>query len=262
MSHMHSAKLSHILSLLESAPAGLASLPGEVFSSGASTISAGTLYVVGLNPGGGAAYPSLREHVRSWNLNDFSAYTDQCWDHECWNRDCYALQTGANCTHARGTDPHQLAVVRAIQRLRPGLHPRDVFATNAVFAKSVSAETFSNETGVTLKRAFDACWPIHQFLLSEVQPRLILSLGFAEGASAYSFFSRKAHPLAPELAHYEKGRRFASFKWAPMRFDLPTGSLTCLVVGLRHPSYVTDAADSPEFQALVNSYPAGTMDAA
>ena len=240
---------TEILQLLNAAPKGLAALPGEVFSSGWSALRPGRLYVAGLNPGAGDMYPSLRDHVSNWTETNFSAYTDQCWNPVCWNLDCIGRQHGANCPHPRGTDRHQQAVARAIQRAN--LDPQDVFATNAVFAKSDSAATFLPETGMRLGDAFNACWPIHEYFLSIIQPEIILSLGYAKDSSAYSFFGRKSEQLEPERKHFTPTRRYASFKWTRRRFNLRNGSHSCLVIGLRHPSYVPDAGDCAEFEALV-----------
>ncbi len=251
---MQDALRNQILTLLDGAPNGLASLRGEVFSSGTSSLAVGRLYVVGLNPGAGASYPTVREHVARWDLEHYSAYTDQCWETHCWNRDCYGFQSRADCQHQRGSSAHQKAVVRMIGRAAPHETARSVFSTNAVFAKSESADTFRAETGLSLRSAFEGCWPVHQLLLSIVRPSVVLSLGYQQDGSAYSFFRRKAHwASASEGEHFVPGRKFASFKWTDMTFKLGTSTLKCLVVGIRHPSYVPDAADCQEFEQLLRS---------
>jgi hypothetical protein len=240
-----------ILEMLDRSPAGIGNLPGEIFSSGIEAVSKGELYIAGLNPGGGLSYPALREHVKGWSWSNYSAFLDQCWKKSCWDADCYGLQLNANCTCARGTDPHQRAVQRIVARAAFGLDLRRVFATNAVFVKSDSGDSFPEETGLELKEAFDNCWPIHEVLLSIVRPRAILSLGYQSGKSAYSFFKAKGTQVGTEWTYKVAGRTLPSFRWAQMTFDISGQTMRCLVVGIRHPSYVPDAADCPEFGSLL-----------
>lgn len=244
---------SKIISLLATSPMKIGDLPGEVFSTGSSAISPGDLYVAGLNPGFGTAYRKVRSHVEDWSLEHYSAYLDQCWNERCWNEDCYGKQEKSSCKCKRGTNAHQKAVQQMIHRARPGLDPRNVFATNAVFVKSDSAATFRKETGFTMFQAFESCWPVHQLFLSIVQPRVILSLGYAEGTSAFSLFGRKAARVGDSRSFSVPGRKFASFKWRNMTFDIGEQQFNCLVVGVRHPSYVPDATNTKEFSDLFST---------
>jgi hypothetical protein len=126
-----------------------------------------------------------------------------------------------------------------------------VFATNAIFAKSDSAVSFLKETGLSLKKAFDACWPMHQFFLSQVRPRVILCLGY----DAFSLFKGTGSLVGCDGSHSVHGRKFPSFKWAEMKFNLgDEDNISTLVVGIRHPSYVPDAANTREFSDLVAPY--------
>lgn len=248
---------SEIIHRLEKPPSAttphlkIADLPGEVFSSGSSAVTPGDLYIAGLNPGSGNAYRSIRSHVEDWSLEHYSAYVDQCWNERCWNEDCYGIQEKSACSCVRGSSAHQKAVQQMIRRAGPGLDPRCVFATNAVFVKSSSAESFSGETGCKLLDAFETCWPVHQFLLSIVRPKVILSLGYSEGASAFSLFGKKAVRSGEAGSFSVPGRKYASFKWKRMSFVVEDQEFECSVVGVRHPSYVPDAANSKEFSDLI-----------
>lgn len=237
--------------MLDRSPAGLGNLPGEVFSSGIEAVSKGEFYIVGLNPGGGLSYPSLRDHVSDWSWSNYSAFLDQCWRQACWDADCYGLQRDINCACMRGTNRHQRAVQRMAARAAPGLDLRRVFATNAVFVKSNSSQSFNGETGLTLREAFDHCWPIHELFLSIVRPRVVLSLGFSSAGSAYSFFKDKATEVGTEESFTIANRKYPSFRWAQMAFDVRGQTMHCLVVGIRHPSWVPDATDCPEFTSLL-----------
>ena len=142
------------------------------------------------------------------------------------------------------------------ERACPGLDLTKLFATNAVFASSASATSFSAEAGLSLASAFDACWPIHEYFLSIVRPRVILCLGYQDGGSAFWLLKRKARPGSevPLTSHTPSGRKFPSFKSAQMISDLRGGELSSLVVGIRHPSYVPDAANTSEFANLIGGY--------
>lgn len=244
---------SEILALIDQMPNGLANLPGEVFSTGSMSITPGDFYIAGLNPGFGTSYPTIRDHVSNWSLENYSAFLDQCWKEKCWNIDCYGLQVSARCYCKRGVEKHQVAVQKIIKRAKSGVNLRHVFATNAIFVKSDDANNFRLEYGISLKTAFDYCWPIHQYLLSKIRPKVILSLGFSEGASAFSFFGNKANKVGSIESHFVSGRKYPSFKWANMTFNLSVGEIDALVIGIRHPSYVPDATNTEVFTDLISA---------
>jgi hypothetical protein len=250
------AARSQILALLDRMPNGFADLPGEVFSSGWSALTKGKFYLAGLNPMAGIRYRTVREHVANWTLNSFSAFHEQCWKKECWNQDCYGLQSTLRCSHQRGADRHQQAVQVMMKRAAPGIELARLFATNAIFARSARAGSFSRENQMSLARGFEACWPLHEFFLSIVRPRVILCLGYQDDGSPFSLFKRKAERGSVGCidAFTPAGRRYASFKSARMTFDVFHQKLHCLVVGIRHPSYVKDAADTPEFGDLIREF--------
>ncbi|MFA5941847.1 MAG: hypothetical protein WC809_21060 [Sinimarinibacterium sp.] len=252
---MHSSQKADIVRLLNEMPGSFANLPGEIFSSGLSALTPGDFYLAGLNPMAGSRYPTLRDHIADWRLDSFSAFLHQCWNKTCWNVDCYGLQHSLQCTHERGTDRHQMAVRRLMERARPGFDLARLFATNAVFARSASASSFQKENGLSMAQAFDVCWPLHKYFLSIVRPSIILCLGYQQGGSAYSLFSRKAAGgLVTPVSSFTAGRKFPSFKSTEMTFDINGGRLSCLIVGIRHPSYVPDAADTSEFAELVTRH--------
>jgi hypothetical protein len=246
---------TQLVKLLDRMPGNFSALPGEVFSTGTSSLRGGDLYVLGLNPGFGTAYPTIRDHVVNWSLESYSAFVDQCWQKRCWNTDCFALQGNARCSCQRGTKAHQRAVQRIVERAKPGQDLRLVFATNAIFAQSASAASFKKQTGLSLSQAFDACWPVHQFFLSHIRPKVILSLGYSQDASAFALIGKKAEIVENVECHFVSNRKYPSFKWSEMQINLGYGTpLTALVVGIRHPSYVPDAADTSEFSELIASY--------
>lgn len=250
---MRSELKQEIMHLMDEMPKHFAELPGEVFSTGAKSLARGDFYLAGVNPMAGQRYPSIRSHVANWDLYLYSAFLDQCWEKECWNRDCYGFQNSLDCKHGRGRNRHQVAVRNIMERASPGFDLKTLFATNAVFASSASAQGFSTETGLTLLQAFEACWPLHQYFLRIVRPRFILCLGYQDSGSAFWLLKRKAvrGSVEPLSSHKAPGRKFASFKSARMMFDSGAGELSTVVVGVRHPSYVPDAANTAEFSELI-----------
>lgn len=228
----------------------ITSLPGEVFSSGLSSIKPGDFYILGLNPGGGNSYPSIQDHVQKWDLESYSAFTQQCWNTECWDKNCYGTQEGLNCSCIKGASRHQEAVRRIIARCGEA-DIREIFATNAVFAKSTSDQSFKDETGFTMRKAFDECWPLHTYFLSKIKPKIIICLGYQNGGSPFSLIQTKATLLSEISTHFHEGRTYASFKWAPIKFNDKTIQGSPLLIGIRHPSWVVDAADCEEFELLI-----------
>lgn len=238
-------------------------LKGEVFSSGWDTLTKGDIYVMGLNPGSGDSYCSISDHVANWKWKNYSAFLDQCWENVCWNRDSYGPQISSECHKTesckRGNDRQQKATSKIITATLDALGVRQdvrkVFATNAVFAKSQSAETFNVEVSkqghanLTLKKAWDICWPVHQYMLSRVQPQVIVCLGHAEPGSAYSFMRRVCAVSPDNHDRQVTGKnKCADFKWCqavlPKSDDLNIANEhKVLLVGIRHPAYMPNAID-------------------
>lgn len=224
-----------LLNVLQSALGDGANLPGEVFSSGLDTLRDGPLYVLGLNPGGGSSYLSVGEHVRTWNLTKYSAFYDQCWNRDCWDRDSYGRQNTLTCNCERGKDKHQKAVIDTVRCMLPGVNLRTVFATNAIFMASRDADSFQNETKLSLQEAWNVCWKVHQFLLGVVRPKVILCLGYGEDESAFSFLRSKCSQL-PVTKGYPKELRQKEFKWFEENMPIDEDPIRPLVIGVFHPS--------------------------
>jgi hypothetical protein len=206
-------------------------LPGEVFSSGLSALAPDDYYVMGLNPCGGGNYPSIADHVKNWELIDFSGFTDQSWAPEDWKIDCYQLQRLIDCVERRGKSVHQRTVAKLISAISPGKDIRSIFATNAIFAASKSAQSFREETGISLTDAFKKCWPIHQYFLSVVRPKIIICLGYGETDSAYSLMRSLTMPDS------SVERRHRGYKCFLGNIVTENITLHSMVLGVFHPSY-------------------------
>jgi hypothetical protein len=140
---------------------GLASLPGKLLYSGISTLSPGELYVLGHNPGGDPLvettsvaddYASLAGRPRGWN-----EYLDASW------------RPGGR-EQSPGGAIMQKRVCNLIASF--GLEIRAVCASNLIFVRSRDMETLEGQEQLAQR-----CWPIHRFILENVRPRAILSIG-------------------------------------------------------------------------------------
>lgn len=240
MSQCDQAK-RQLIDVLTSELGPFGQLRGEVFSSGLDTLQRGPLYVMGLNPGGTPDDDynlSILRHVETWDLTNYSAFTDQCWKRKCWREDPNGRQESLHCSCtscARGKDPQQLAIKDAIERVFPNKkHPNSVFASNAIFAASRSVDTFVKDTRYTLKQAWELCWKVHRFLLSIVRPKVVLCLGY----DSFSLLTQSCERLSSPEPHYrsDKQWKYPAFKSCEIALPSEASSTRALVLGIRHPA--------------------------
>lgn len=198
---------------------------GGILYSSLSTLRRGTLYLMGLNPGGdpidiretiGEDIKKLTNRPSNW-----SAYTDEPW--------------GADS----GERPHQKRVVEICRLL--GQDVREVFATNAIFVRTPDAAALKNRYN-ELK---DRCFKVHQYFLSIVRPKTIICLG---NGSFSSFSILKEWLNVRE--HHNYGRSFRDGKWfdSTIRLEhLPYLQFRCRIIGLPHPSRFAPSEMLSEF---------------
>lgn len=111
----------------------------------------------------------------------------------------------------------------------------ELVSCNAIFAKSESLADLKTRTDLSAKEWWASCWPVHQYLLSKIKPRAIITLGYGERTSAFGLLRREAG--------YRPVRKFGDDGAGGGRtFDaeLPLGggdSITVSVVGVPHPSW-------------------------
>ena len=154
---------SDLLHLAIDALKGHLHRPGCVLYSSHHSICPGDVYLIGLNPGGVESGPRLADALEPSLARENNAYLDEVW--------------GNYKEGEEGKAPLQLRVKWLLENL--GFKVSDVLATNLVFMQS------QNERGITWEDA-DACWPVHEALLSIVKPRLILAFGNS-GFSPYAY---------------------------------------------------------------------------
>ncbi|MGI9076267.1 MAG: hypothetical protein ACR2G6_02915 [Gemmatimonadaceae bacterium] len=176
----------------------LLGMSGEVLYSGADTLRAGDVYLLGHNPGGDSlnpALPTVGSSLAELPTKSINSYLDTQWS---------------------GRDTLQRRVIWLLSELE--FNPRTVAASNLIFARSRDAATSQFETFAKL------CWPVHERILEIVKPRLILVYGNS-GSSPFSFLRQKFGTASWE--DFPSGHG----DWMCRRFEVP-GRFN--VVGLPH----------------------------
>ena len=198
---------------------------GRFIYSGADTIRPGSVYLLGLNPGGDPKfhYESIRAEIEGIDQRTLNAYIDECWGEK---------------RRKRGNGEGKAPVQKRIRALLEGLDlpTRDVCAANLIFVRS------RDGSGSGYPETADACWPVHQFILDIIRPKLIIAYGNS-GRSPYSYIrGQYKHPP-------QDTRPSGHGNWKCRAFQIPDGPR---VVGLPHLSrYAIDR--HPEVIAWVRA---------
>lgn len=216
---------------------GLADESGSVLYSGIDTLAPGPFYLMGLNPGGVSApgTSSIASSIHERRV--WSAYTQDCWMPGCAEpAPCSHLdQDGRVKKHHLAK--HQKNVGKLVSALGPT--PEEIFATNAIFARSKDEKSIKSIIGgLGPWDWWEACWKVHQQFLSKVRPRWIITLGKGFGTTAFAFLMHKGevkrwHVRAFGDDSETDGRCFT----AELPLDADGATLKVRVLGMPHPSY-------------------------
>lgn len=151
---------------------GIGHRSGKLLYSGISTLRPGQLYVLGFNPGGDSDIEttSCAEHLAELPER-WSEFTDASW-----------RPAGRWCS------PGQAKMQKGVRAILEsvGLDPRDVCASNLIFARSQDKNALRFEK----ERLMKACWGVHEFLLRLIQPRAILAIDNETFDDLHSRFAR------------------------------------------------------------------------
>ena len=206
--------------------------PGSVLYTPLSNVKAASVYIMGLNPGG---HPADRPTPIIDSLAP--AEGESFYTHECWQKHCAEPQP---CSHLVGGKlradaqvPHQSRMHEIAKTFDMALI--NVVCCNAIFGKSEGLGTLKAQTGFSAREWWSACWPVHQYLLKQVRPGVIITLGYGEHSSAFGLLRREAghvpHRPIGEVG-VGGGRTFDA--------KLPLGGgdvLEVAIVGVPHPSW-------------------------
>lgn len=141
---------------------------GSILYSGHETIQQGSIYLMGLNPGGTDG-PVLSNSIECLLTRETNAYLDEDWAN---GNGVYSIDKKA---------PLQKRIIWLLESL--GHEPRNVMATNLIFIQSRDASGISSALA-------DICWPVHKALLGIVKPKLILAFGNS-GFSPYGYIYQR-----------------------------------------------------------------------
>jgi hypothetical protein len=174
---------------------------GEVLYSAAATLTPGSVYVIGHNPGASPttkARPTIRRCLARLRTKTLNNYIDLSW-------------------HGRppGRAPLQLRVTWLLTSL--GLDPHKIAASNLIFTRSRNVATSRFDRA-------ELCWPVHERILDIVRPSLVIAFGNS-GDSPYNFLKRKF------LAESERCTSAGHGNWKCRAFVVP-GKF--IVIGLPH----------------------------
>jgi hypothetical protein len=192
---------------------------GGTLYSGHGTLRPGDVYLLGTNPGGVGegknTLDALLDTLPSSGENEF--FQGQ------WDERSKRLQQ----------------TIKAVLRL-VSPNPMEVCASNLIFVRS-SAQ---NELPENFWKLAEVCWPVHEFILSVVQPRVVITFGNGEAESPYAFLRHKLRPVA-ELQPVLVGHGKAACK----AFTARSQGRELRVLGIPHPSRHSlrvDSGDEPE----------------
>jgi hypothetical protein len=157
---------------------GISDLPGGFLYSGIGTLTPGKGYMLGYNPGGDEKEEtnSPKAHLQDLmrRAPDWNEYMDGVW-----------------CPGGRrrlaGQAPLQMRVQALLKGI--GLSTRSVCASNLIFVRSRDQAGLSQATQLAEK-----CWAVHRFLLEQVRPQAILSIG---GGKVFNFIASHGRLLSP-----------------------------------------------------------------
>ena len=143
------------------ASAGMLDLSGAVLYSGASTVTQGPVYILGLNPGGGEG-ATLR-HSLNCSREEHNAYLDEVWS-----------------PGGRPQPAGQSTLQRRMQHLcgLMGLETRTIPISNLAFTRSIRLGTHQDFAG-----AVRACMPVHEIFIEAIQPQFLMTFGSLDNFS-------------------------------------------------------------------------------
>lgn len=202
--------------------APIATRSGRVLYSSADTLRPGSLYLLGLNPGGNPVVEmeTVADSLEDLPARKMNAYLDESWK----GKD-------------NGRSVLQLRVQWILQEL--GFATRDVCASNLIFVRSIGA------SGCGYPQTAQLCWPVHERILNIVQPKLILVFGIS-GVSPFQFLRNQLQPAGVVYQHSGHG------SWRCFGFSTHSG---LKVIGLPHLSrYAIDRR--PQVVEWIRSYAA------
>ena len=177
---------------------------GGVLYSAAESVRPGDLYVMGLNPGGAGGL-TIAEDLKALPERTENAYVDESW-------------TNHTGTYQPGEAPLQRRLSWLTDQL--GYDLKYVCASNLIFTQSRSAD------GIDFPGYADICWPVHEQIISQVRPKLLLAFGNSN-VSPYAY-------LRGRFAGREEDIPAGHGNWRVRGFNAALAGCDIFVAGLPH----------------------------
>lgn len=196
-------------------------------------------YILGLNPGGNDDYSP--EYNTKCPRDESKFMTIGKSLVVCENDQYNEYEEQWKCTVPAGQMPFQ----RNLKSLATNILHRDISSiccTNLIF------RTTQNQYGLKLQRDGDICWGVHEMLLREIKPDLIVACGNGD-ISPYRYLYNKLCGDSPAKDFYTTAKHG---NYRLKLFSANYNDKTTYVLGLPHMSryWVT----TTEKQQLINSF--------
>lgn len=211
---------------------------GATLYSAPTTLRPGPVYLLGTNPGGS----DDEKKTIAASLDALPSQTENSYLHEIWD-------TRPDREVNRGQAPLQLRV-KALLEDGLGLKTEDVCAANLVFQRTARI------AGLNFWTAADACWPIHEHVLSVVRPRLVIAFGNSD-TSAYAYLAHKL-PRIGEVKEVHAGHG----SWKCRGFRSMWQGQDIYVAGIPHMSYYSPKDATGAIKPQVRAWLRAALDGA
>lgn len=184
--------------------------PGETLYSSVDVFRKGDVYFMGTNPGGENNY-SIEEDLEKLISKTTNGYLDEVWE------------TRKGKPKA-GEDTLQIRATMLMNEI--GYDMRSICSSNLIFFKSRNL----NELEYNFNKAADLCWPIHEKILSVVQPKLIIAFGNSDENSPFSYIRNRFKIQSKEIEMMKIGHGNYNAK----SFQISNETINCHFVALPH----------------------------
>jgi hypothetical protein len=184
--------------------------PGETLYSSVDVFTKGDIYFIGTNPGGENNY-SIEDDLEKLKSKTTNGYLDEVWE------------TRKGIPKA-GQDTLQIRATKLINEI--GYDMRNVCSSNLIFFKSRNLD----ELEYDFNQAANLCWPIHEKILSVVQPKLIIAFGNSDENSPFSYIQNKFKIPVNEIEKMKIGHG----NYQAKSFRISNKTINCHFVALPH----------------------------
>lgn len=199
----------HLQNKLKGLLAPVLNESGAILFSSIETLKKGTLYTMGLNPGGSAEI-KLSQIINELPTKMKNSYLEERWEND-------------HTVYHVGQHPLQKNMTGMLRTM--GFDPCDVFSTNLIFTRS------RNSNGANYTENADLCWPAHKEFIKIVNPEVFLVFGNSV-VSPYRYILN--HYKLRKLDEMKSGHGNGSSEWMCYAAKGDIEGRERLLIGLPH----------------------------